>query len=154
MLDLGHNELCPYRIENSLICKMILGGVKMQENDREMLKKEKKVDNLINIVENHTRTLRHLEQYSEIGDLEFKEMARDKQRVREEQIDELKEQLIGADRDIQTKGEQLEGTKTRYEFAQGYMENYEDKMNPNDLENLRKKQEHRKEQIANLSEDR
>lgn len=133
---------------------LFLGGVKMQDKNREQVKKEKKVDNLINIVENHTRTLRHLEQYSEIGDLEFKEMARDKQKVREEQIGELKDQLVGVDRDIQTKGEQLEGTKTRYEFAQGYMENYGDKMNPNDLENLQKKQEHRREQIKNLEEDR
>jgi len=126
----------------------------MQDKNREQVKKEKKVDNLINIVENHTRTLRHLEQYSEIGDLEFKEMARDKQKVREEQLGELKDQLVGVDRDIQTKGEQLEGTKMRYEFAQGYMENYGDKMNPNDLENLKKKQKHRREQIANLEEDR
>jgi len=48
----------------------------MKENIKE--KKNKKVDNLINIVENHTRTERHLEQYSDIGDPIYKEMAVDK----------------------------------------------------------------------------
>ena len=31
-------------------------------------KKEKQVENLVNLVEEHTRTERHLEQYSNIGD--------------------------------------------------------------------------------------
>ena len=42
-------------------------------------------DNLTNLVENHTITKRHLEQYSEIGDPQFKEMAREKQEKREEE---------------------------------------------------------------------
>ncbi|MBP3284757.1 MAG: hypothetical protein J6M02_04595 [Clostridia bacterium] len=126
----------------------------MKEKDREQVKKEKKVDNLINIVENHTRTERHLEQYSEIGDLEFKEMARDKQKVREEQIHELKDQLVGVDKEVQTKEDQLKGIKTRYEFAEGYMENNKDRMNQEDLKNLKKKQENRKDQIESLEEDR
>ena len=41
-------------------------------------KNERKVDNLINLVENHTRTERHLEQYSHIGNPKYKEMAREK----------------------------------------------------------------------------
>lgn len=57
-------------------------------------KKERKVDNLINLVENHTRTERHLEQYSDIGNPIYKEMAREKQSAREEQIESLKNQLV------------------------------------------------------------
>ena len=45
-----------------------------QNND----KKEKQVENLVNLVEKHTRTERHLEQYSNIGSREGKERARDK----------------------------------------------------------------------------
>lgn len=60
----------------------------MQNNDNQN-KKERQLDNLTNIVENHTRTKRHLEQYSEIGDPEFKEMAREKQEKREEQLNNL-----------------------------------------------------------------
>ena len=40
-------------------------------------KKERKVENLIDLVENHTRTERHLEQYSHIGNPKYKEMARE-----------------------------------------------------------------------------
>ena len=123
------------------------------QNNNDKEKKERQLDNLTNIVENHTRTKRHLEQYSEIGDLEFKEMARDKQHLREKQINELKDQLIGADKDIQTKSDQLEGVKTNYEFAEGYIENNKDHMNEEDLKNLRKRQENRKIQIENLEEN-
>jgi len=125
----------------------------MKDNCREKVKKEKKVDNLINIVENHTRTKRHLEQYSEIGDIEFKEMAQDKQILREKQINELKDQLVGTDKDIQTKEDHLEGVKTRYEFAEGYLENNKDHMNEEDLKNLKKRQANRKVQIENLEDN-
>ena len=49
-------------------------------------KKDRQLDNLINLVENHTRTKRHLEQYSHIGNPENKENARKIQEIREEQI--------------------------------------------------------------------
>ena len=70
---------------------MIGGFKKMDKNDNqnnssvngEQEKMDRKVDNLINIVENHTRTERHLEQYSDIGDPEYKEQARNKQDLRE-----------------------------------------------------------------------
>ena len=50
------------------------------------IKKDRQLENLENLVENHTRTQRHLEQYSEIGDPENKENARKIQKIREEQI--------------------------------------------------------------------
>ena len=131
----------------------IIGGSEMKDNCKDKIKKVKKVDNLINIVENHTRTKRHLEQYSEIGSLEFKEMAREKQDLREKQINELKSQLTGDDKDIQTKAEHLEGAKTNYEFAEGYMENNKEHMNKEDLKNLKKRQANRKVQIQNLEEN-
>ena len=48
-----------------------------KNNDKE--KKERQLDNLTNLVENHTRTKRNLEQYSEIGNKENKDIARKKQ---------------------------------------------------------------------------
>ena len=125
----------------------------MKDNSNEQMKKDRQIDNLINTVENHTRTKRHLEQYSEIGDIEFKEMARDKQAVREKQINDIKDQLIGIDKDIQTKDDHLDGVKTRYEFAEGYMEKNSDHMNEEDLKNLKKKQANRRIQIENLEEN-
>ena len=47
-------------------------------------KKERQLENLENLVENHTRTKRHLEQYSYIGDEENKNNAREKQEIREQ----------------------------------------------------------------------
>lgn len=125
----------------------------MKDNCREQTKKDRQVDNLINTVEKHTRTKRHLEQYSEIGDIEFKEMARNKQAVREKQINDIKDQLVGVDKALQTKDEHLDGVKTRYEFAEGYMEKNIERMSEEDLKNLKKKQANRRVQIKNLEEN-
>ena len=44
-------------------------------------KKDRQLDNLINLVENLTRTERHLEQYSHIGSKENKDNARKIQEI-------------------------------------------------------------------------
>ena len=60
-------------------------------------KKERQLENLENLVENHTRTERHLEQYSHIGDKDNKDNAREKQDIREKQILELENKILGLD---------------------------------------------------------
>ena len=62
-------------------------------NNEKFKKKERQLENLENLVENHTRTERHLEQYSDIGDKDNKENAREKQDIREKQILELENQI-------------------------------------------------------------
>lgn len=123
------------------------------KNNKEKEKKDKTMDNLINIVENHTRTERHLEQYSNIGNPQYKEMARDKQKVREKQINELKNQIIGTNNDALTKQEQMENLKQNYQFGKGYIESNKEHMNQNDLQNLQRRQENRKIQMENLEEN-
>lgn len=120
---------------------------------RQQEKKDRKLDNLINIVENHTRTQRHLEQYSEIGDPKHKENAKDKQNLREKQIDELKDQLIGNEQNAPTQKQQLEDVKENYQFGEGYIKSNKDHMSQEDLENLEQRQENRKIQIDNLEEN-
>ena len=115
-------------------------------------KKERQLDNLINLVENHTRTKRHLEQYSHIGNPENKENARRIQDIREEQIDELKNQIKGIN-ETQTKEEQLENVIEKYINAQGYILNNEDNMSDEQLYNMEKKQDNRETQIENLGKD-
>ena len=66
--------------------------------NHEIEKKDRQLDNLINLVENHTRTKRHLEQYSHIGNSENKENARKIQDIREEQIEDLKDKIKGNDK--------------------------------------------------------
>lgn len=114
-------------------------------------KKERQVDNLINLVENHTRTKRHLEQYSYIGNPENKENAREKQEVREDQIHDLKDKLTGKE-DFQTKEEQIENLKIKYISSQGYINHNKDDMNEEMLRNLEQKQQNRKNQLENLED--
>lgn len=133
----------------------------MKQNDeknnmditREQEKKDRKLDNLINIVEKHTRTERHLEQYSDIGNPLNKQNAREKQELREKQIDELKKQLTGEEKNAPTKRQQVEDLKENYQFGQGYIENNKEHMDEIDLQNLEKRQENRKIQIENLEEN-
>ena len=125
----------------------------MNDNNREQERNDRKIDNLINIVENHTRTERHLEQYSEIGDPKYKEQARDKQDVREKQINELKKQIVSGEQNAPTKQEQYQDLKENYMFGEGYIQSNKDHMNETDLRNLQTRQENRKVQIENLEEN-
>lgn len=121
-------------------------------NDEGMEKKDRQLDNLINIVENHTRTERHLEQYSHIGNPENKENARKIQDIREEQIDELKNKIKGVN-EKQTREEQLENVIEKYINAEGYIHNNEDNMSEEQLNNMEKKQDNREIQIQNLEDE-
>ena len=120
-------------------------------NFEESNKKDRQIDNLINLVENHTRTERHLEQYSHIGNKDNKEHARQIQDIREEQIDDLRNKLNGTG-DIQTREEQIENLEDKYENTQEYLEHNKETMNPQDLQNLENKQEKRKIQLDNLKD--
>ena len=119
------------------------------QNNEDQEKKSRQLDNLTNIVENHTRTKRHLEQYSEIGDPEFKEMAREKQEKREQNMNKLKQEILDEEEN-ETLEEQIENLHDNYEAAQRYIEANQDTMAPQDLQNLQEKQQHRKEQMENL----
>lgn len=115
-------------------------------------KTDRQLDNLINLVENHTRTERHLEQYSHIGSRTNKENARDKQKVREEQIDILKNHITGTNSDKLSINEQIENIADNYTNSEGYLENNADNMQPDAINNLKIKQQHRLEQLINLTD--
>lgn len=119
--------------------------------NHEIEKKDRQIDNLINLVENHTRTKRHLEQYSHIGNPENKENARKIQEIREEQIDELKDKIKGNYK--QTREEQLENVIEKYINTAGYIRNNEDNMSEEQLNNMEKKQDNREIQIENLDNE-
>lgn len=120
--------------------------------NHEIEKKDRQLDNLINLVENHTRTKRHLEQYSHIGNPENKENARKVQQIREEQIDELRDKIKGVN-DKQTREEQLENVIEKYINTAGYIHNNEDNMSEEQLNNMEKKQDNREIQIENLEDE-
>ena len=113
--------------------------------------KERQVENLVNLVEKHTRTERHLEQYSHIGSEEGKDRAREKQDIREGEIDKLKNKIVSDNNE--SKIEQVQILTDNYKGAQIYMEQNYEKMPEERLRNMEERQQHRKEQIENLSEN-
>lgn len=116
-------------------------------------KKDRQIENLENLVERHTRTQRHLEQYSEIGSHENKENAREIQKIREEQIKELESKLKDEDKYISPE-EHLENLKENYRNTQGYIENNKESVDQQMLDNLLEKQQHREEQIDFLENEK
>ena len=113
-------------------------------------KKENQVDNLMNLVERHTRTERHLEQYSEIRSKENKQRAREKQDIREEEMNNLKSKLVNEN---ETKTEQYENLAENYTRAQSYMEDNYETISPERLQNMQTRQNNRREQMENLAEN-
>ena len=113
-------------------------------------KKEKQVENLVNLAQKHTRTERHLEKYSHIGNREGKERARDRQDVREKEMSKLKGKIVSYDNE--SKIEQVQNLANNYKGAQIYMEENYEKMSEERIKNMENRQENRKDQIERLSE--
>lgn len=111
---------------------------------------ERRVDQLINLVENKTRTERHLEQHSDIGDPDRLDHAHEVQQDRENQIEDIKNAIVYGDNTKNDTQDQLQSLKKNYTFSQGYIDHNADHMDPQALENLQKKQENRKEQMDTL----
>lgn len=120
----------------------------MEQNNEQ---KERQVENLVNLVEKHTRTERHLEQYSDIGSREGKERAREKQDVREAEMENLKDKIVSNNNE--SKVEQVPNLADNYKGAQIYMEENYEKMSEERLRNMQNRQQHRKDQIESLSEN-
>lgn len=112
-------------------------------------KKERQLDDLINTVERHTRTERHLEQYSNIGDQYYKDEARKKQSVREKQIVDLKDNILGNTNKLSNQ-EQFENLVDNYEASEGYMRNNFNSMDSEQIGNMEKKQQNRRIQMQNM----
>ncbi|MCM0648325.1 hypothetical protein NBE98_08050 [Clostridium swellfunianum] len=111
---------------------------------------ERRVDQLINLVENKTRTERHLEQHSDIGDPDRLDHAHEVQHDRENQIEDIKNAIVYGDNTKNDTQDQLQSLKKNYTFSQGYIDHNADHMDPQALENLQKKQDNRKEQMDTL----
>nr|WP_272508949.1 hypothetical protein [Clostridium ganghwense] len=115
------------------------------------IENEHRVEQLMNTVENYTRTERHMEQHSDIGDPKRLDHAKEIQRKREEEMEELKNTIVyGPETSSGGVKNDLENLQKNYEYAQGYMEHNADNMNKQNLENLKKKQENRREKMEEL----
>ena len=123
----------------------------MENFEDEKSIKGRQLQNLENLVENHTRTQRHLEQYSNIGDEGNKQNAREKQEIREEQIEQLEQKIIG--NNTTTPQEQLQNVKDNYIGIQNYIQNNKDSIDQTMLKNLEERQQNRKMQIEQLQQN-
>lgn len=120
---------------------------KRQEN-RLKEKTAGRVNQLVNDVENYTRTERHLEQHSDIGDPDRLKNAIGIQKEREEEINHLKDRIVhGAGN---TTGGSINNLKENFEDTNEYMANYADHLNKKDLENLQQKQKNRLESMNQM----
>lgn len=112
---------------------------------------DRQLENLENLVENHTRTQRHLEQYSEIGNQANRENARKVQQVREAEIKTLENKIKGED-EIISPEQHLDNLKEKYYSTEAYIQKNKDNMNAEMLRNMQEKQQHREEQIMFLED--
>lgn len=110
---------------------------------------ERRVDQLVDLVEKHTRTERHLEQHKDISSPDQIKHAKDIQASRENEIDNLKNIIVKGEH---SNNNELDNVKKRYKYAEGYIQHNKDHMEDNTIEMTKEKQEHRKEQIDFLSD--
>jgi hypothetical protein len=108
----------------------------------------KRLEELENLVEKHTRTERHLEQHSDIASSNRVHEAKEKQEKREDSIEALEEKIINGD---QIHHDESEGLEKNYIFAKGYMEHNCQHMDPEALENMKEKQQNRRDKMEELT---
>lgn len=127
-----------------------------REHDREVEKRrlqeqnEHRLDQLIDTVENYTRTERHLEQYSDIGDPKNRAHARDIQAERKAEIQHLKNNIVyGAEYDDHP----LENLKENYDDTKEYLEHFGSRLDDKTLSCVEEKQKNREMSIHQMEHE-
>jgi len=118
-----------------------------EKTDRKKEKNDNRIDNLINVVEKRERTERHLEEYSDEKDDEKLEATKRLQNIRDEEIHNLKNNILGDESRNET---EVDNLMRNFKLSEGYMKNNKDHMKNKDIENLKEKQIHRKEELDQL----
>ncbi|MGH4122935.1 MAG: hypothetical protein ACREV6_08405 [Clostridium sp.] len=121
---------------------------KYVNDDRDKIEKANRIEELENLVESHTRTERHLEQHSDIASPERVNEAREKQAEREDNIEILKDKIVSGNK---TRSNESEGLEKNYTFANGYMDHNKDHMDKDVLENMKEKQQNRRDRMNGLT---
>ncbi|PKM93679.1 MAG: hypothetical protein CVU84_13930 [Firmicutes bacterium HGW-Firmicutes-1] len=112
--------------------------------DRIKWENQRRVDQLVNLIEKKTRTERHLEENSQISSPENIQHAKKIQDVRQEEIQNLKNIIVNGEH---SNNDQEKNIKKNYKYTEGYIKHNADTMDETTLENANIKQEHRKEQL-------
>ncbi|WP_099191345.1 hypothetical protein [Tepidibacter mesophilus] len=111
------------------------------------LENARRIDELVDLVEKHTRTERHLEQHSDISSPEQIEHSKEVQREREHQMKNLKNIIAYGQHESDN---DLENLEKNYHYSQGYLSHNQENMSEQDVERAMEKQEHRKDQMKFL----
>jgi hypothetical protein len=110
---------------------------------------EKRLDQLVDLVEKHTRTERHLEQHSDIARPEAIAHSEEIQNEREQEINNLKN-IIAHGKHVNVND--AENLQRNYEFTNSYLKENADRMDSTTLEKTKEKQEHRQEHLNNMQQ--
>jgi hypothetical protein len=108
---------------------------------------EKRIDQLINLVDKHTRTERHLEQHSDIATPEAIAHSKEVQKEREQEIDNLKN-VIAHGKHVNV--DEVANLQRNFEFTNSYIDANENRMDSETLERTKEKQENRAEHMNNI----
>jgi hypothetical protein len=119
-----------------------------KSEDSNGIENERRIDHLRNIVEKQTRSERHLEEHSDISKSpENISHVKEIQRERENEIQNLKDIIVHGENH---NNDQLENTKKRLKYTEGYLNHNADHMDDDTLVSTKRKQEHRREQVDQL----
>jgi len=110
----------------------------------------RRVEQLIDVVEKHTRTERHLEQNLGMSNIEDVKHTLKVQEEREHEIENLKNIIAYGKHE---KNNELKNLSRNYSFAGNYLNHYEGRMDPTTLEKTKIKQANRKVQIETLKDN-
>jgi hypothetical protein len=108
---------------------------------------EKRIEQLINLVDKHTRTERHLEQHSDIATPEAIAHSKEVQEEREQEIDNLKN-VIAYGKHVNV--DDSANLQRNYEFTNSYINANENRMDTETLGRTKEKQENRAEHMNNI----
>lgn len=120
----------------------------MDSKEELKLANERRIDALLHINNRYVRTQRHLEQNSDITDLDRLKHALKVQEERENRMENLKNIIAYGEHED---ADQVKSTKKHIEFTDHYLQHHADHMDEFTLQKTTEKQSHRKEQLEFLS---
>lgn len=121
---------------------------KYDSDERNELERANRIEELESLVECHTRTDRHLEQHADIASSKGIRAAERKQDEREANINALEDKIsYGGPTDTN----EVKNLEKNYIFAKGYMEHNKEHMPEEDLENMKEKQQNRRDKLNELT---
>jgi hypothetical protein len=119
-----------------------------KSRDKKGLEQERRVEHLVNLVEKHTRTERHLEEHSDISSSpENIEHAKSVNEERQGEIENLKNILSHGEN---CNNNEKENTEKRLLYAEGYLNHNSEHMEEQSFKNAKAKQENRKKQLDQM----